>query len=69
MKRIQLLSLVIPFAASFNACVKCEQCFYIVNNNGSETESLLGEYCGDEIKALEKKEYNDPLGPAHVECR
>ena len=49
--------------------MKCEQCYYIVDNNGSETESSLGEYCGDEIKALEKKEYSDPLGDARVECR
>ena len=34
---------------------------------GAESESSLGEYCGDEIKALEKKEYTDPAGEARVE--
>jgi len=62
-----LIILVTAYACS--SCVKCEQCFYIVNINGAESESSLGECCGDEIKALEKKEYTDPAGEARVECR
>ena len=69
MYRIKLASFLVSTILYISACVRCEECFYIVNNNGSETEDSLGEYCGDETKALEKKEHSDPLGPARVECR
>jgi len=41
----------------------------VVENSNGKTEDKMGEYCGDEIKALEKKEHYDPLGQAYVECR
>ena len=51
------------------SCTKCEECKYVVENSNGKTEDKMGEYCGDEIKALEKKEHYDPLGQAYVECR
>ena len=40
----------------FSACNKCHECHYDLN--GSEVE--LGEYCGDDLEALEANGYVDP---------
>jgi ferredoxin len=45
---------------------KCEECHYELAN-GSEAE--LGEFCGDEMKDLEKNGYTDSTGTTYdVHC-
>lgn len=57
------------FVYALSACrKKCEECTYIEEVNGEVSEVSLGTYCGDEIKTLEKKEYNVAGGEGHTEC-
>lgn len=58
--------LVTPFLTSCDP--GCEDCTYYETVNGKTTEISLGEQCGDEIKALEKKEYYVTDGEGHTEC-
>jgi len=63
-----LLLFTVP-AMTLPSCVdKCEDCTYYETVNGKTTTEPLGEHCGDEIKALEKKEYYVPNGEGHAEC-
>ena len=57
------------FLISAASCRECKECYYIIENSSGKTEESMGEFCGDEIKALEKKDHYDPLGDASVECR
>lgn len=49
MKKIAILFGAVALL-SFNSCKKCHECHY--DFNGTEIE--LGEYCGDDLKALEE---------------
>jgi uncharacterized lipoprotein YehR (DUF1307 family) len=45
---------------------KCEECHYELSN-GSEVE--LGDYCGDDLKNIEKNGYTDSTGTNYeVHC-
>lgn len=61
------------FAALMSSCVDCKTCtYYEENASGNVTyeEELAGEYCGDEFRALEKKEYatTGTVAEAYVRC-
>lgn len=58
--------LTMPFLPSCRP--KCEECTYYETSNGETAEIPLGEQCGDEIEALEKKEYHVTNGEGHTEC-
>lgn len=50
---------------------ECKDCtYYEVNDNDSIVfqDPLEGQYCGDEIKVIEKKEYHPITGTAYVKC-
>lgn len=53
MKKVIKFALpVVAFAAfSLTSCKKCEECHYDGANN---QEVSLGEYCGDDLKEMEK---------------
>jgi hypothetical protein len=55
-----------------SSCVDCKQCTYYekTGQKVTYTETLDGEYCGDEIKAIEKKEFNNTQADeAYVTCQ
>lgn len=62
----------ISFLAFASSCVdECKECtFYEVDDSGNITSELKldGEYCGDEWKAQEAKEYQPATGEAYTEC-
>jgi hypothetical protein len=50
---------------SLSSCNKCHECHY--DMNGGEVE--LGEYCGDELEAIEASGYADTSGTVYtVHC-
>ncbi len=64
-------SMIMVFATisiTNTSCTRCETCIYKVDTGTNIIEEPLGEYCGDEIRALENREYNDIRGDARTEC-
>lgn len=58
--------------ASLASCVDCKECTYYEKTGQTITysEKLDGEYCGDEIKAIEKKEFdNISADEGYVTCQ
>ncbi len=54
MKKVGILFAAVALFG-FNSCKKCHECHYDLN--GAEVE--LGEYCGDELEAVEASGYVD----------
>ena len=65
------LALISPFFLVFTYCTECKECTYYEKTGNAITyeEKLDGEYCGDEIKSLEKKEFNTTSDEAYVRCQ
>ena len=64
MKKVGILLVVMAFIG-FNSCEKCAECHY--DMGGTEVE--LGEYCGDDLKAIEDAGYVDSSGATQeVHC-
>ena len=67
MKKVGILFTVVTLFG-FNSCKKCHECHYDLN--GTEVE--LGEFCGDELEAIEASGYvvpSDSTGTVHtVHC-
>lgn len=66
MKKVKFLSIasfaILAFGVS--SCKKCHECHY--DKAGAEIE--LGEYCGDDLEALEANGYTDTSGTYTVHC-
>ena len=57
MKKIAII-LGVFSVVGFTSCKKCHECHY--DMNGSEVE--LGEYCGDDLEAIEANGHVDAAG-------
>jgi hypothetical protein len=61
---VRMYALIVCLLA-FAACKpKCHDCHY--DKNGAEIE--LGEYCGDELEAIEASGFTDTSGVYEVHC-
>ncbi|MEZ4721204.1 MAG: hypothetical protein R2813_04930 [Flavobacteriales bacterium] len=71
MKRLSLI-IGAYFVIQVVSCKpECKDCtYYELNDNDSIVfqDPLDGQYCGDEIKVIEKKEYHPISGSAYVKC-
>lgn len=65
-KRFATLSLIVTSVALVSCGKnKCEECDYYKGNEDIE----LGEYCGDDLKDIEKNGYTDSTGTTYdVHC-
>lgn len=52
-------------AISFNSCKKCHECHY---DGANDQEVELGEFCDDELEALEKDGYTEGGITFEVHC-
>lgn len=54
MKQLSLiLCALFIMGMSFTSCKKCKDCTATVTVGGSSTTTDLGEYCGDDLKAID----------------
>ncbi len=64
MKKVAILFAAVALFG-LSSCNKCHECHY--DMNGAEVE--LGEYCGDDLEAIEANGYADTSGTVHtVHC-
>jgi len=57
MKSVVLSVVAISFIG-FTSCKKCSECHYeVMDSSGQEVEVELGEYCGDDLEAIEASGY------------
>ncbi len=57
LKKMMILPVVGIFVFT-TSCKKCEECHYeMTDASGAEMEMEIGEYCGDDLEAIEKNGY------------
>lgn len=66
---MKVILILLISALTFISCEKCKECYFIEENNGTTTETPLGEFCGDEIDEQEAREFIPVTGTAYIECR
>lgn len=68
MKKVVLGIVALSFIG-LTSCKKCSECHYeVVDSAGAETEVELGEFCGDDLKALEADGYTVNNTVVEVHC-
>ena len=58
MKKVAITLVTFAFVG-FTSCNKCHECHY-EDSNGAEVE--IGEFCGDDVEAIEASGYADTAG-------